>query len=168
MPYAFVRPVINNSVRCLCARPYEGHPRGCPNFGHRKRCPPEASLLALAFDLSLPFAVIWSAYDLGAHVRRMADAHPRWSRRQLACCLYWQGTARRKLRDEVAKLREEHPCDWLVEETPEAMGCDVTATMFLVGVELPWPPVDTVYHVALAGFARRVEPPPQLTLGGAR
>jgi len=82
----------------------------------------------------------------------MRARHPDWSLRQLTCVLYWQGAARKRLRGEIAKFRAEHPeVDWLIETTPEAMGCNVTATMKAVGVVLPWPPTEVVYHVALTG-----------------
>lgn len=153
MPHALVNPVLDTSVRGLCSRPYDGHPRGCPNFGCKKRCPPLAPTLYEVFNEAQPFYAIWSAFDLGAYVRVMAARHPDWSSRQLRCVLYWQGTARKRLRQEVEAFRQVHPGSWLVEETPEAMGVDVTATMKTAGVVLLWPPGDTVYHVVLAGIA---------------
>ena len=152
MPYASTTPVIDYSVRSLCERPYEGHPRGCPNYNHSPRCPPLAPRLHEVYDMSGPFWVIYVIFPLEEHVARMRAAHPDWSPRQLACILYWQGTARRRLRGEVERFRAAHPeAEWLVETTPEAMGCDVTATMRSVGVALAWPPKNVAYHVALAG-----------------
>ena len=155
MPYAQATPVIDYSLRSLCARPYEGHPRGCPNHNHSPRCPPLAPRLHEVYDMSGSFWVVYSIFPLGEHVERMRAAHPDWSSRQLACVLYWQGTARRRLRGEVERFRAAHPeAEWLVETTPEAMGCDVTATMRSIGVALAWPPKNVVYHVALAGTSR--------------
>lgn len=154
MPHALVNPVLDTSVRGLCSRPYEGHPRGCPNFGCKKRCPPMAPTLYEVFGYAQPFYAIWSTFDLGGHVRAMAVRHPEWSQKQIYCVRYWQGTARARLRKEVLAFRQAHPDkNWTVEETPEAMGVDVTATMKTAGVALIWPPGDTVYHVALAGIA---------------
>lgn len=152
MPWVQVVPVVDPKVRSLCSRPYEGHPSGCPNFKVSPRCPPEAPLLGDVFDLDGPVWAVYSVFPLGEHVARMRVKHPGWSDRQLGCVLYWQGTARKRLRAEVEEFRGSHPDQrWVVEATPEAMGCDVTATMKAVGVELPWPPVDVAYHVALAG-----------------
>jgi len=157
MPYAKVVPVLDPAVRKLCCRPYPGHPRGCPNFGTVERCPPRARHLDDVFDLGAPFYVVWSVFQLGDHVRAMREVHPRWSDRQVRCVLYWQGKARKRLREEVTKFREEHPeVDWLVEATPEAMGLEVTRTMAEAGVALPWPPVEQAFHVALAGKKREI------------
>lgn len=152
MPYVLVVPVVDERVRGMCRLPYEGHPRGCPNFGAAERCPPRAPRLYEAFDESGPFYAVYSSFPLGEHVIKMRAAHPTWSERQLRCVLYWQGTARKRLREEVAAFRAEHPeREWLVEETPEAMGLHVFETLRKAGVPLPWPPVEHAYHVALAG-----------------
>lgn len=154
MPHVSVTPVIDPSVRGLCPRPYEGHPRGCPNFGRAARCPPRAPLLDRVYDAEGPFFAIYSTFDLGEHVARMRERHPGWSPRQLLCVLYWQGTARKRLRGEIASFRRDHAeREWLVETTPEALGLDVSATMREAGVELPWPPSSVAYCVALAGLA---------------
>lgn len=160
MPYVEVRPVIDTSVRGLCARPYEGHPKGCPNFGKVDRCPPKAPLFYQVFDEDGPFYAVYSSFAIGDHVRSMRVRHPNWSLRQCTCVLYWQGTARSRLRKEIAawkrsRLRDEivdaSGIAWVVETTPEAMGCDVTATMRDVGLHLTWPPTEMAYQVAIAG-----------------
>jgi hypothetical protein len=155
MPSIPVIPVFDKSVRGLCARAYEGHSKGCPNFGCKERCPPKAPLLDEVFDMNGPFFAIYSVFALGQHVDVMRAVHPDWSYRRLSCVLYWQGTARKKLRAEIEAFRKAHATlKWLIETTPEAFGCDVFETMRLVGIELPWPPREFAYHVALAGFAR--------------
>ena len=74
--------------------------------------------------------------------------------RQLECCLYWQGTARKQLRQEITEFRKHHPAfkAYKVVERPEAMGLNVTATMASIGHELEWPPHHWVYKVAFAGW----------------
>lgn len=180
MSFAQVQPVLNSKVRALCARPYEGHPKGCPNVGQRDTCPPKARLLAELLDLDRPVFAVWSVFDLGVHVERMRATHPGWSERQLRCCLYWQAGARKVLRAEIqAFLRDRgasaHPepriraasssmvwwdppfSDWppqpwlRVLTCPEACGVDVTATMKRIGIELQWPPKTLAYQVALVG-----------------
>lgn len=156
MPSVLVKPVVDLRVRGMCALPYEGHPRGCPNFGCSSRCPPASPLLYDAFDERGPHYAVYSSFPLGEHVERMRASHPSWSERQLRCVLYWQGTARKRLRAEVVAFRAAHPeVEWRVEETPEAMGLHVFETMRKAGVTLPWPPADIAIHVALAGPARR-------------
>lgn len=159
--YQLVIPVFDPTVRKLCVHPYEGHPHGCPNFGSADRCPPKVQLYSDVWKLDGPFYAIWSIFDLGVHVRRMRLRHPKWSERQLRNVLYWQGRARAKLRMQVLLAREQLAREapeveehLLVEMTPEALGVNVTDTMKSVGVYLPWPPVDLVYHVALAGIVK--------------
>jgi len=143
-----VTPVIDYPVRGLCVLPYGGdHPRGCPNFGKCDMCPPCAPKFDVVYHSTKCFAVV-NEFDLAAHREKMRAAHPAWSERQLVNCLYWQGTARKKLRELVRAFLLEHP-DYRAEETPEAMGVNVTATLRAVGIELEWPPVQIVRQVAL-------------------
>jgi len=119
---------------------------------HASRCPPNAPLFSEVFNLDGPFFAIYSRFPLGEHVEAMRQAHPNWSYRQLSCVLYWQGTARKKLKTEIITFKTAHPQSWLIETTPEAFGCNVTETMRTVGIELPWPPREYAYHVAIAGL----------------
>ena len=101
MPIVFVKPVIDESVLQLCTRPYYNHKKGCPNFGKRDTCPPKAPMLYNFFDTSKPILAVWQAFNLESHRERMAVKHPKWSRRQLDCCLYWQGTVRKDLKRNI-------------------------------------------------------------------
>lgn len=151
MPSALVNPVVNHTVRGLCVRQYSGHPKGCPNFGKKTRCPPQAPHVGEVFDLSQPVYAIWNVFDFGGHVARMKDKHPQWSDRQAACCLYWQGGARKALRRILLAFLREHPGMTAVQ-TPEAMGVDITATMGQIGEVLEWPPKTVTYQIALVGY----------------
>jgi hypothetical protein len=164
MPHALVQTiVVDPKVRSLCARPYPGHPKGCPNVGQRDTCPPRARLLQELLDLDRPVYAVWSSFDLGVHIERMRLAHPVWSDRQLVNCLYWQAGARKVLRGEIDAFLREHPelarpgltVSGCVLTCPEACGVNVTATMATLGVELQWPPKTITYQVALAGFPTR-------------
>jgi len=139
-------------VRGLCLRPYPGHPRGCPNFKLKAGCPPYAPLLDAVLCGASPVWAIINEFDLAAHVARLRARHPGWSDRQLRCCLYWQGTARRQLEAAIAAFKAAHP-ECVVARCPEALGVDVTATLRAAGVDLEWPPVRIVRQVALAGVA---------------
>ena len=96
-----VTPVYAPAVRGLCARPYPGHPRGCPNLNHKAGCPPAAPRLPDVLDLSRPTYLIINELDLGAHAARLGALHPGWSDRQRRCCRYWQGTARNALAQRI-------------------------------------------------------------------
>ena len=148
-----VTPVLDTRMRGLCARAYPGHPRGCPNLGKRSACPPLAPLFADVYDLSQPVYAIYTRFDLGAHVAAMRAKHPAWTERQLYNCLYWQGTARVALREEIERFYQTvQTRGFHVTACPEAMGVNVTETMRGIGVELQWPPRDYTVHVALAGM----------------
>ena len=151
--FASVTPIINPSVRKLCFAPYPLHPKGCPNFGKKPGCPPHAPLLAEAYDLSMPVYAIWTAFDFSGHIAKMKAAHPTWSERQLACCLYWQPRARKNLEAAVKEFIRLNPTLFIrIVRCPEACGVDITGTMAGIGVKLEWPPRTVAYQVALAAY----------------
>lgn len=145
--------IIDRKVRGLCVRPYRNHPRGCPNVG-REGCPPGAPHIKRVLDLGRPVWVVWTRFDLAAHVEKMRVRHLMWTEYQLRNCLYWQGAARSKLRRELtrvlAKLEPKHG-ELHTVWCPEAMGVDVTHTMLGIGVRLEWPPVRYTRQVVLVG-----------------
>jgi predicted metal-binding protein len=150
MPYAEVHLIIDPSVRDLCYKSYPGHPKGCPNFGKRSSCPPGCPLVTQIFDWTKPTWVIWNVFDIEKHLKRMGMMHPEWSDRQKQCCLYWQGSARKVLRREIEAFQAEH-LGLFVTTCPEAMGVNVTETMWSISHELQWPPKIKAYQVAIAG-----------------
>jgi len=149
-------------VRILCTRPYPRHPKGCPNYGKKYGCPPQAPLLINLLDLARPTWVIYNRFDLGKHVAAKNEKHPKWSSAQLYSCLYWQGTARKELRALVkaflhTRFTSPPPAlrkNLVVLMCPEATGVNVTATMAAVGIHLEWPPIVYAYQVAVAGYRR--------------
>jgi len=147
-----VFPIREPNVRRLCTTSYPGHPKGCPNYGQRKTCPPQARLIENVLDLSSDIFVVWNCFALGAHVERMRKKHPEWSDRQCRCCLYWQGTARKQLEVCIQTFRRStRGRNLIAVRCPEACGVDVTETMASVGIELEWPPKNIVRQVALLG-----------------
>jgi hypothetical protein len=160
MPWIKVRELaLDYSVRRLCKKPYPGHPKGCPNYAKRADCPPRAKQLTEVLDLSQPLYLVYNRFNLGDHVFQLKGRHPKWSDRQLYCCLYWQGMARKELRLQVSELLSDliqfsdfgPGDDPVVLYTPEACGVDITATMASVGITLEWPPRTYAYQVALIG-----------------
>lgn len=152
------RLVINPRVRKLCARPYPGHRKGCPNFNKKKGCPPKTKLVTSILDMKKPLWLIWNVFPFGAHVQELRKKHPDWSERQLACCLYWQGKARKQLKSRVRRFlleQGEQAIYYKILYCPEAHGVDVTATMAKHGLTLQWPPKDYTCQVAIIGSPRR-------------
>ncbi|WP_321471092.1 hypothetical protein [uncultured Paludibaculum sp.] len=142
--------VIDRKMQGMCRLPYPNHARGCPNFGLKVGCPPNVPLFPEVYDMTKPVYAIVNRFDFGAHVAKMRAAHPDWTDRQLTCCLYWQGTARKALKRAIADFERLFP-DHTVDTCPEAKGVNVTATLQAVGINLEWPPQAVACQVALAG-----------------
>lgn len=147
---------IDYSVRELCGRPYPNHPKGCPNFRIRPLCPPRCPFLEDVYDLSQGFWVMWIDFNFAAHRCKMKKWHPNWSQRQIDCCLYWQGTTNKMLREAVADVEYslKDAGRYKTSYCPEAMGVNVTATMKSLGVILEWPPKNIVRKVAIIGTVK--------------
>jgi hypothetical protein len=147
---------VDPGLRALCARPYPGHPKGCPNFGKKAKCPPRLPLLDDVLDMRKPVWIVWNVFDMKSHVERMRLKHPAWSDRQLRCCLYWQAGARKELMQKIRWFGEWLGVpDMTVCASPEGCGVNVTEMMKAVGEDLEWPPVSKAYQVALVGFRAR-------------
>ena len=163
MPWAEVVPVLLDCPPgSLCSKRYPGHPRGCPNYGKRSTCPPQADVMTPYLIASHDWYAIWNVFPFGEHVEKMRAKHPEWTERQLANCLYWQGTARKQLGAVIKCFKQQHlPRRFGVREVaavsriPEAHGVNVTATMKTLGVELEWPPKTVTYQVAIAAMLPR-------------
>lgn len=129
--------VISKRTGDWCRLPYPNHPKGCPNFGKNKWCPPQAPKVDEHFDLSKPLYFIHSEFDFTGHVDRMRGLHPEWSDLQCKCVLYWQGTSRKQMRERV-KMAQWHLGIGITASAacPEAMGVNVYATARLSGLNL--------------------------------
>lgn len=159
-----VEPVYKPAVRSLCCKRYEGHPCGCPNFGMRDTCPPDAPLLVDYFDQTHPFWALWVDFDLAQWVQTKQIEHPEWTYKQCANLRYWQPKARKFLRGHAQAWMRNYVVRWKdlcckqgfeFTECPEAMGVDVTTTMKRIGVHLEWPPKNIVRKIYLLGARKR-------------
>lgn len=144
-----VNPVIDYSVRKICTRPYYRHPKGCPNYGKKTGCPPAAPYYDQVYDLSQPVFAICNVFNIRAHIVKMRTKHPEWSEYQLRCVLYWQGTARKMLKQHIIGFLKQNK-GYRIEACPEAMGINITETMAQAGIKLEWPPQNIAYQIALA------------------
>jgi len=149
--YGEVALDFNPVVKELCKRPYYNHPHGCPNHGVRPTCPPRNETIWGFLDESKPTWVIYNRFDFGSHVERMRTKHPEWSQRQAECCLYWQGTARKQLREITKRFVSQSESNTMVITTPEALGVNLTSTMKKIGVYLEWPPKKWAFQIVVAG-----------------
>ena len=145
-----VQVTVDYSVKELCGKKYPNHPKGCPNLGKRKDCPPFAPKIEDVLDLSKPVYAVYNVFLFGEHVARMKENHPEWTDRQAKCCLYWQSKARKQLMAKIVDFKEQFPKLYIVKN-PEACGVDLTSTMRSAGIRLEWPPEKLTYQIVLAG-----------------
>ena len=141
-----VNVIIDLRTRDWCKLPYPGHPKGCPNYGKRLTCPPEAPLFE---EVGIPpYILVGVKFDLEEWVNYMKKKHPNWSDRQARCCLYWQGKVRKRLREECEKIINKGVVVYYI---PEAMGVDVFRTCTEVGIKLERNPQKFVWKIAIIG-----------------
>ena len=141
------------SPRSKCVLEYKNHKKGCPNYGKKKDCPPNVPMFDEIFDISKPIYAIYSTYDLFSHTEKMKQRHPEWTETQRLNVLYWQGTARKYLKENIQRFNKEfRQMGYYSTTSPEAMGVDVTTTLKNAGIELEWPARNTVYKIAFAGI----------------
>jgi len=136
MPYFQIEKLVRNDKSGdWCLLPYPGHPKGCPNYGKKKTCPPVVPLIDNFIDVDGPIYLVYSEFDLASHAKRMKAIHPEWTDRQCRCVLYWQGTSKKLLKFEIKKAVIETGLDLFVDK-PEAVGVNVYATCALSGLKL--------------------------------
>jgi hypothetical protein len=140
--------VLQEQTRNWCKFPYPGHPKGCPNYGKKKGCPPMVPLVSTLFDLKKPHWLAVVSFDLAGHMEAMASKHPGWSERQQRCCLYWQGKVRKQLRILCENWLKQHH-EYRHTSCPEAMGVNIFRTAHLCGIKMRKSAYPTVYKVAL-------------------
>ena len=155
MDYSFYdvndKLIIDDKVREWCILSYPDHPKGCPNYGKKKVCPPFAPYVRdyFNFDNYLVFVVV--KFDIGFHISKMRVKHPNWTERQCRNLLYWQSTVMKELRRVV---EEEYP-NCKVTYIPEAMGVNVFETCRNLGIPIERNPVYYVHKIALVERVKR-------------
>lgn len=146
-----------HQTREWCRLPYPGHPDGCPNYNHSVLCPPRVATVDEVFDLSKPHWFVIVSFDMAAHVKTMSEKHPKWSDRQLRCCLYWQNTVRKNLGIEILGFMATKSGGTIATMIPEAMGVNVFRTCHRHGLMLRKDPKEIVYKIALVGYGWKKE-----------
>lgn len=148
--YIEVKPIIDLSVRELCKEPYYNHKSGCPNFGKRADCPPLCPTVDKVIDLNKTVYAVYNKFNIEEHINKMREKHPDWTEYQLKCVLYWQGGARKQLKNNIIEFLKQFPYLRIVKN-PEASGVNLTETMKNSGIILDWPPKKYAYQIVLAG-----------------
>ena len=146
------RLVLSHKTGDWCRLPYANHPKGCPNYEQKPRCPPKASWLPKVVDVNRPLFLVHSEFSLRDHVSKMRAKHPGWSERQLRNVLYWQATSRKQLKERVA-FAKMYTFATMIFYCPEAHGLNVYATCKKSGLNLEKiRRLAICRHVALLGF----------------
>ena len=145
---------INLRAREWCMLPYPRHPNGCPEYGQREECPPQAPLITDFADLQQPhfFAIV--TFNLEEHMQRMWSNHPEWSDAQARCVLYWQGTVRSLLTEHAEDFQWRNP-GMVYTLIPEAMGVNVISTLQNLHIPVELKPTHIVHKVALLAYPRK-------------
>lgn len=144
--------VVDYRAREWCKLPYPDHPRGCPNYGRKSSCPPQAPLVENYFDMDQDHYFVAVKFDLFSHISKMKEKHPLWSDRQARCCLYWQSTVNKQLKEWCRLFVEQYGLTYTL--CPEAMGINVIETCKAIGLPIRARPVGTIYKVAMLGYLR--------------
>ena len=142
-------------AREWCRLCYPNHPRGCPNYGIKKGCPPSYPMIEKVFDLARPIYIVAIKFDLAAQIAKIRNLHPGWTNKQCRNLRYWQGTVRARLKSEVARVLAQGRFGDRAEFSPEAAGVNTNLTCLHSGIKLEWPPRQYVYMVALVGFNKK-------------
>ena len=148
------RLIINYNARTWCKLPYPNHPKGCPNYGKNKTCPPKIGKINKLFDLSKQHWFVIAEFDLKFQAKRMKEKHPDWTERQCVCCLYWQGGVRKRLHTESKEFCFSK-IGTVYNMCPEAMGIDVIKTMQQFKIPIQRNPKNMIYKVALVGYKKK-------------
>jgi predicted metal-binding protein len=155
-----VKPVIDYNVRTYCTLMYPGHPKGCPMYGKRPECPPQAPMFEDYFDIDKGFVAVVCEFDIVQHQFRMLSEHPHWTERQQRNPLYWQNSVRKALTTSCRHYVEDSARGPRINDKleytliPEAMGVDVVATMRAVKIHIEFPALTIVRKVAIIGVRK--------------
>jgi len=133
-----------------CRLPYPRHPKGCPNYGKKEGCPPQAKKVWSI--IKAPYFLVGVCFNLKEHVQRMKRKHREWSDAQARCLLYWQPKVNKKLRHVAERFSSQIP-NSIVLYTPEANGVHVFKTCKEIGIVLERNPQNFVWKIALIGIA---------------
>lgn len=153
--------IFGEYVREWCILPYEKYylkngdvrytnPNGCPMYGTRPTCPPEAPMLD---EISCePYYLVIQEFDLEAQAKRMKERHKDWSEKQCKCYRYWQRTLHNKLVEEASQhIKNLKILDAFILERPEANGVNLFSTCRLHGIILKKNPQKIVKKMVMIG-----------------
>jgi len=95
--------VFTIKTRRWCQCPYEGHPKGCPNFNKNELCPPKYPYRIDILDKYNYFMLVYADFNFKQYKKLMKNKYQEWSEKEIACVLYWQGSLKKILKTELKK-----------------------------------------------------------------
>lgn len=134
-----------------CAKKYDGHPKGCPNFPECIETRPHFN----TYDQNLHWYAVVLRFNLKAHAEEMKK-RPRkdgkeWTEAQARCVLYWQEhKVRKPLKTMAMKICHPLMGDVLLD-IPEANGIQVFDTMEEHGLVLERKKPDIIHKIMFVG-----------------
>ena len=121
------RVIWHPKVREWCLLPYPNHPKGCPMYGTRASCPPEAPLFNELVEE--PYYLVIQEFDLDAQEKYMREVkgHKNKSSKWCRNSRYWQKGFMNRIIAEANKFLWSFP-EGRILERPEANGVNLFAT----------------------------------------
>lgn len=134
-----------------CTLPYYKHPQGCPNFGVKEKCPPNAPYFLDVFEEKVLLAYI--KFDFESYLGLRKSFHPDWNERELRNPRHFQGHLDSLLKKGIGDVGDAVGGRVAVF-SPEAMLVNMHLTCRAAGIELEWPPEKVMYRVAILGIPK--------------
>lgn len=145
---------IDYNMRDLCRQPYPGNPKGCPNYGKKKECPPQAPLLENFIDLLQPhYFVVLECIRNGCRINSQENTLKEDQFRS-----YWNDNLEAVLREYIQEFQKDHP-GTVFTFHPSAVGVNVLETARNVGIPLEANPEKVFYKIVLIGYPVVRDPP---------
>jgi predicted metal-binding protein len=152
--------VFQPNIGLWCSLPYPEHPQGCPNYNKGEFCPPKAPIYTLdSFMKYESIELIYVIFPLKEYVQAMQKEHPLWTNKQLHNVLYWQGNAKKQIKDKIERLKKP---DLILGSgsgfncpSMEAVGINVIKTLQNLKIEIEVKPLNKVILCALIGYLKK-------------
>jgi hypothetical protein len=138
-----------------CTLPYPRYPHGCPNFGKKTECPPFAPYFLDVYEPLVKIARL--KFNFGEYLNFRRSVHPGWAETALKNSRHFQEHLDSELRKGIAGWKSEFAEDWVVVYSPEAMSVNIHLTCKNAGIDLEWPPRETMYRIAFLAQPLRSE-----------
>ena len=97
MEIKFTDIIFDPKVQSYCNNPQFQ----CPNYGHSWACPPEAPYLENKISEYDQFFLVYSEFDIQAHIKEVQNTHPKRSASRILRSLYRKNMGRDLLEKEI-------------------------------------------------------------------